>query len=153
MRKEGNYREEDDIVEAWCLNGYVKLCPAPPFFFLTCFRSDFLSDQDSKRVDDMRDLFLGPSEDMTSEKPREDPDDPGRLVGGTAFERCGQTPVKDSGRCYSLSMTHQRQRALVGPTSGGKYFAYLDDDDDHSINLEIRNKVTKVSTYSHSPVS
>jgi hypothetical protein len=101
----------------------------------------------------MRDLFLGPSEDMTSEKPREDPDDPGRLVGGTAFERCGQTPVKDSGRCYSLSMTHQRQRALVGPTSGGKYFAYLDDDDDHSINLEIRNKVTKVSTYSHSPVS
>jgi hypothetical protein len=88
------------------------------------------------------------SEAMTSEKPSEDPNNPGRLVGGTAFERCGQHPVKDSGRCYSLSMTHQRQRALVGPTSGGKYMECFEDDNsrlDHSLNLKIRSEVTKVS--------
>ena len=80
-----------------------------------------------------------------------DPNDPGSLVGGTAFERCGQHPVKDSSRCYSLSMTHQRQRALVGPTSGGKYFGYLEDGDGHLVNLEIRGKVIKVRAFQHLP--
>ena len=65
------------------------------------------------------------------------------LIGGTAFERCGQRPVKGSGRCYSLSMTHQRQRALVGPTALGKYYE-LDDSDEYNMNLEIRGEVTKV---------
>ncbi len=126
-------------------------CRITPFFFLTCFRHDFLSDDDIKHLDDVRDLFLGPGEDMTSEKPKDDPNNPGCLVGGTAFERCGQHPVKDSSRCYSLSMTHQRQRALVGPTSGGKYFGYLEDADNHSVNLEMRGKVTKVSMLQHLP--
>lgn len=82
---------------------------------------------------------------MTSEKPSDDPNNPGCLIGGTAFERCGQHPVKESGRCYSLSMTHQRQRALVGPTSGGKYIGNLEEGDDRLLNLEIRSKVTRVS--------
>ena len=114
-------------------------------FFLTCLRCEFLTDEELKHLDEVRDLFLGPAEDMTSTEPKDDPNNPGCLVGGTAFERCGQHPVKDSGRCYSLSMTHQRQRALVGPTSGGKYYGHLEDDDDHSVNLQIRGKVTKVS--------
>lgn len=54
---------------------------------------------------------------MSSKEPRLDPDNPDCLIGGTAFERCGQNPVKGSGHCYSLTMTHQRQRALVGPTA------------------------------------
>jgi hypothetical protein len=143
LREDGEYREEDDIVESWCLNGYVVLqwlrC-----YLLIPFRHDFLSKDDIEHLDDVRDLFLGPAVHMTSEKPRDDPNNPGRLVGGTAFERCGQHSVKESGRCYSLTMTHQRQRALVGPTSGGKYFECLEDDN-HSLNLEIRGKVTKVS--------
>jgi hypothetical protein len=75
--------------------------------------------------------------------------DPGHLIGGTAFERCGQVPVKGSGRCYSLTMTHQRQRALVGPTSGLKEYESLENDNASSpnqANLEIRGKVTKVRT-------
>lgn len=86
---------------------------------------------------------------MTSDKPLVDPNQPERLVGGTKFERCGQRAVKDSGRCYSLSMTHQRQRALVGPTSGGKDIGYLEEGDNHLVNLEIRRKVIKVSTFQH----
>jgi hypothetical protein len=121
-------------------------------FFLTHFRCDFLSKEDIKLLDDSRDIFLGPTEDMTSEKPKVDPNNPARLIGGTKFERLGQHPVKDSGRCYSLSMTHQRQRSLVGPTAGGKYIGHLEDGDDHSVNLEIRSKVIKVSMFQHSPV-
>lgn len=66
-------------------------------------------------------------------------------MGGTAFERCGQRAVKDSGRCYSLTMTHQRQRALVGPTSLGKVYDNSEDaNDETSLNLEIRERVTEV---------
>jgi hypothetical protein len=125
-------------------------CTVAFFFFLTLFRSDFLTRDEVYGLDDAGNLFLGPAEDMTSEKPGEDPNNPGRLVGGTAFERCGQQAVKDSSRCYSLSMTHQRQRALVGPTSGGKYIERFEDDDnpsDHSLNLKIRAEVTKVSRF------
>ena len=88
---------------------------------------------------------------MTSEKPIVDPKNPARLIGGTKFERLGQHPVKDSSQCYSLSMTHQRQRALVGPTSGGKFVHQLEDGDENSVNLEIRSKIIKVSTFSGSP--
>ena len=92
---------------------------------------------------------------MTSEKPRADPNNPTRLTGGTKFERLGQHPVKDSSRCYSLSMTHQRQWALVGPTSGGKLIDSMedcDDNSDNSVNLEIRRKIIKVSIFPCSPV-
>jgi hypothetical protein len=89
------------------------------------------------------DLFLGPPEEMSSSSPITDPSKSGHLIGGTAFERCGQIPVKGSGRCYSLTMTHQRQRALVGPQAALKQ--YDNDDEDGSLNLEIRAKVTKVS--------
>jgi hypothetical protein len=93
-------------------------------------------------LDVVRDLFLGPAEEISSSSPIADPNNPGHLIGGTAFERCGQIPVKGSGRCYSLTMTHQRQRALVGPTAALKL--YDEDDDAGSLNLEIRGKVTKV---------
>jgi hypothetical protein len=92
--------------------------------------------------DIVRDLLLGPPEEMSSSSPVVDPSKPGCLVGGTTFERCGQIPVKGSGRCYSLTMTHQRQRALVGPTAAVKQ--YDNNDEDGSLNLEIRRKVTKV---------
>jgi hypothetical protein len=93
----------------------------------------------------VRDLFLGPAKDLTSKAPIPDPSNPGKLIGGTAFERCGQRAVKDSGRCYSLTMTHQRQRALVGPTSSGKFYDNSEDSDyEYSLNLEIRQKVTEV---------
>lgn len=80
---------------------------------------------------------------MSSTSPIPDPNKPGCLIGGTAFERCGQIPVKGSGRCYSLTMTHQRQRALVGPTAALKRYDN-EDDDIGSLNLEIRGKVTRV---------
>jgi hypothetical protein len=83
---------------------------------------------------------------MTSKAPIPDHNNPGKLIGGTAFERCGQRAVKESGRCYSLSMTHQRQRALVGPTSSGKFYDDLEDNEEYSFNLEIRQKVTEVGT-------
>lgn len=82
---------------------------------------------------------------MSSTEPRPDPNKPDRLIGGTAFERCGQNPVKGSGRCYSLTMTHQRQRALVGPTAAIKRYESSKDDDLESLNLEIRGKITQVN--------
>ena len=92
----------------------------------------------------VRDSFLGPARDMTSRLPVQDPNNPGKLIGGTAFERCGQRAVKESGRCYSLTMTHQRQRALVGPTSSGKVYDNIEDVEEYSLNLELRRKVTQV---------
>ena len=82
---------------------------------------------------------------MSSTEPKPDPNNPDLLIGGTAFERCGQNPVKESGRCYSLTMTHQRQRALVGPTAAIKRYESFKDDDSESINLEIRGKITRVN--------
>lgn len=81
---------------------------------------------------------------MTSSAPISDPDNPGHLKGGTAFERCGQQPVKDLGWCYSLIVTHQRWKALVGPTGAGKFYEELNDTDDYSLNLELRQEVTKI---------
>ena len=91
-------------------------------------------------------MFLGPAKDLTSNAPIPNPSNPRKLIGGTAFERCGQQAVKESGRCYSLTMTHQRPRALVGPTSSGKVYDNSEDpDDDYTLNLKIRGKVTEVS--------
>jgi hypothetical protein len=103
-----------------------------------------MSDEDLTLLDEARDLFLGPPQEMSSSEPIANPDEPGCLIGGTAFERCGQKPVKDSGRCYSLSMSHQRQRAVIGPNAGLKQYEIVEDDDTSSLNLEIRGKVTKV---------
>jgi len=112
---------------------------------VTPFRRHFLTGNQINDLDASRDLFLGPSDKMTTGAPINDPNNPGRLTGGTAFERCGQHPVKESGRCYSLAMTHQRQRALVGPTAAGKHYVDIEGDDDRALNLEIRGKVTKVN--------
>ena len=127
--------------------------------FLIFFRNKFLTQEDLEMLDVVRDLFLGPAEDMTAEAPVPDPNNPDCLTGGTAFERCGQRPVKDSGRCYSLTVTHQRARGLVGPTGAGKFYGGVElideaddtdnaddtnDKEDYSLNLEIRGKVTKV---------
>lgn len=78
-------------------------------------------------------------------EPTPDPKNPDRLIGGTAFERCGQNPVNGSGRCYSLTMTHQRQRALVGPTAAIKRYENSKKDNSESLNLEIRGKITRVN--------
>ena len=92
-------------------------------------------------MDVVQDLFLGSPEEMSLSEPITDLNKPGCLTGGTAFEQCGQRPVKGSGRCYSLTMTHQHQRALVGPTAALKQVEYATDDDDNddfgSLNLEI----------------
>ena len=78
---------------------------------------DFLSDKDLRHLDVIHNLFLGPPKEMLLSEPMADPNKPGRLIGGMAFERCGQILVRGSGRCYSLTMMHQRQRVLVGPTA------------------------------------
>ena len=106
-------------------------------------RNEFLMDEHLASLDTVRDLFFGPASDMTSKAPVPDPNNPKKLLGGTAFERCRQRPVKDEGWCYSLTMTHQRQRALVGPTSLGKFYDNTDDSD-YSLNLEIRGRVLEV---------
>ena len=120
---------------------------------MTNCRDEFLSYEDLVELGIVRDLFLGPAEDLTSKAPVPDPVNPGKLIGGTAFKWCGQQAVKESGRCYSFTMTHQHQRALVGPTSLGKFYNNSEDPDDenslNSLNLEIREKVTEVrKTYS-----
>lgn len=85
---------------------------------------------------------------MSASEPCADPQNPDRLIGGTAFERCGQHPVKGVGRCYSLTLTHQRPRALVGPTAGSKEYELVEGNAKENaletLNLEIRGKVTKV---------
>lgn len=109
------------------------------------FRHEFLSKEDINQLDIIRDLFLGPPEEMSSKEPMPDPNKPNHLIGGTAFERCGQNPVKGSGRCYSLTMTHQRQKALVGPTAAIKRYESFKDNNSESLNLEIRGKITRVN--------
>jgi hypothetical protein len=111
---------------------------------MTTHRNVFLTHEDLLNLEIVRDLFLGEPEDMTSNAPVPDHDNPGKLKGGTAFERCGQHAVKESGRCYSLTTTHQRPRALVGPTSSGKFYDNLEDADEYTLNLDIRGKVTEV---------
>lgn len=112
---------------------------------LIFFRHVFLSEDEIKEANIARDLFLGLPEEMSSAEPKPDPNNPDRLIGGTAFERCGQKPVKGSGRCYSLTMTHQRPRALVGPTAANKRYEGLKDNDSEALNLEIQTKITRVN--------
>jgi hypothetical protein len=114
---------------------------------MTKCRGEFLGREDLVELGVVRDLFLGLAEYLTSKAPVPDTVDSRKLTGGTTFERCGQRAVKESGRCYSLTMTHQRQRALVGPTSSGKFYDNSEDtDDEYSLNLKIRKKVTEVRT-------
>jgi hypothetical protein len=73
-------------VESWSLNGCVKIpLWRLSFFFLTHFRCNFLSKEDIKLLDDSRDIFLGLTEDMTSEKPKVDPNNPALLIGGVSY--------------------------------------------------------------------
>ena len=57
----------------------------------------------------------------------------------TLFETLGQNSVK-ANRCYSVGMTHQHPRALVGPTAGGK--VYKDSEMDE--NTMLRKRVLEV---------
>ena len=127
------------------VSGWVRALAFVVDTFSMLGSEDILSYEDLVRLDVVRDQFLGPAKDMTSKAPAPDPNNQGKLTGGTAFERCGQRAVKDTGRCYSLTVTHQRQRALVGLTSSGKYYDSLEGSDEHSLNLEIRGNVTQVS--------
>jgi len=134
--------------------GQVCVSTKIPTLELICFwsyvRWDFLSKEDLEQMDVIWDLFLGPPEEMTLSEPIADPNKLGCLIRGTAFEWCGQHLVKGSGCCYSLTIMHQCQHALVGPTAALKQIEYAinDDDDDDvfsSLNLEIWGKVVKVS--------
>ena len=100
------------------MGGLVRLLNTPKI--IITFRHEFLSEDDIEQLDIVRDLFLVPPEEMSSTEPGLDPSKPDHLIGGMAFECCGQNPVMGSGRCYSLTMTHQCQRALVGPTAAIK---------------------------------
>ena|ERR1700678_4194860 len=48
-----------------------------------------------------------------------------------------------------LTMTNQRQCAVIGPTAALKQYENIEDEDDSSLNLEIREKVTKVRCGPH----
>ena len=68
------------------------------------YRNEYLIDEHLAGLDAARDRFLRPANDMTSKPPIPDPDNSKRLLGGTAFERCGQRPVKDGLQPNSTSM-------------------------------------------------
>ncbi|KAF8815744.1 hypothetical protein BYT27DRAFT_7212959 [Phlegmacium glaucopus] len=112
------YKEEDNIVEGWCLNGH-----------------DFLTADNLNKLDVVCDLFLGPAEEISSSVPVIDLNNLGCLKGGTAFEWCGQQLVKD----FSQS--------LVRPAGAGKFYRELDNTDDYSLNLKIRGKITKINAH------
>lgn len=57
----------------------------------------------------------------------------------TYFETLGQNSIKSS-RCYSLTMTHQRPRGIVGPTAGGKVY----EDEGLMENIELRKRIIEV---------
>ncbi len=71
----------------------------------------------------------------------------GTLRGGTHFERLGQRGVKDT-RCYSLSLTHQTQRGIVGPTAGGKVYNGVPTE-----NERLRKQIIEVSKLSGSSIT
>ena len=83
-----------------------------------------------------RDALLGPQEFMTSSKPI---NVNGELCGGTHFERLGPIGIKNS-RCFSLTLTHQHPRGVVGPNAGGK--VYNGELNEHGI---IRKRIISVS--------
>lgn len=63
-----------------CLFGVVNLRWKIP-------SQDFLSDEDLTQLDTVRNLFLGPAEEMSLSSSVEDPDNPGCLLEGKAFEK------------------------------------------------------------------
>ena len=104
-------------------------------------------------------ILIWPKQPAEAEAPAPDLDNPDCLTRGTAFEWCGQRPVKDSAHCYSLTVTHQRAWGLVRPMGAGKFYSgvelmdeaddtdntnNMNDKEDYSLNLEIWGKVTKV---------
>ena len=94
-------------------------------------------------LDVICDLFLGPAKDMTSEAPVPDPDNPDHLIGGTAFEQCGQRPIKGSSCCYSLTVTHQCAQGLIGPTGAGKFYGEMEltdeaEDTDNADDMNVK---------------
>jgi hypothetical protein len=70
-------------------------------------------------------------------------DENGNVVGSTLFERLGQKGVKDT-RCYSLSITHQVPRGLVGPTAGAKIYP-KERDENQKIRQMLVDTHTKAS--------
>jgi hypothetical protein len=95
---------------------------------------------DPELIDDMLQLqadVLGP-EDFVADRMS---NDKGKTTfAPTYFETLGQTSIKSS-RCYSVSMTHQRPRALVGPTAGGKVY---EDDERLMKNTQLRKRIIEV---------
>ncbi|TFK59530.1 hypothetical protein BDN72DRAFT_780589, partial [Pluteus cervinus] len=83
--------------------------------------------------------FLGPEDMRTLDEPRKNAS--GHLVGGTHFERQGQIGVKGT-RCYSATLTHRHQQAMVGPAAGGK----IVEKDQLTENCKLRRP-----HFSHSP--
>ena len=102
------------------------------------FHSQIVYPDDIDKLSAARDKMLGPESEMTLEKPIIEN---GNLVGGTYFERLGQVGVKNT-RCYSLSITHQHPRGVVGPTAAGK--VYEGSLSDHG---KIRKEIVSVSYY------
>lgn len=84
---------------------------------------DLLMEDVLERLENFRDAYLGPEDQMGHGPPTLDTDQ--HLVGGTHFERLGQKGVKDSARCFSMTQTHQHARNLVGPTAGGKVYNHV----------------------------
>ncbi|KAJ3508347.1 hypothetical protein NLJ89_g5806 [Agrocybe chaxingu] len=60
----------------------------------------------------------------------------------TYFESLGQAGVK-GGRCFSLTMTQQHPRSLVGPAAGGKVY---DDDVRSAENERLRSAMINAAT-------
>ncbi len=89
--EDADYNEKNDIAEAWCLNGSVLgLALRPLIIEVYFFSYDFLAKSDIDDLDDdSHDTFLGPADEMTLGAPINDPNNPGHLIGGTAFEWCG----------------------------------------------------------------
>lgn len=88
----------------------------------------------------LRNDILGNKKDMTLDRPHVEAD--GKPRGGIHFERLGQKGVKDTW-CYSLSLTHQSQRGIVGPAAGGKIYG-----DGMTENEKMRKRITEVSRLS-----
>jgi hypothetical protein len=95
---------------------------------------------DSELIDDILELqteVLGP-EDFVADRMS---NDKGKSsFAPTYFETLGQTSIKSS-RCYSVSMTHQRPRGLVGPTAGGKVYK---EDELLTKNIQLRKRIVEV---------
>jgi hypothetical protein len=107
------------------------------FLFILIDISKIIFPEHIPALTNARDSLLGPQELMTTSKPIKIADE---LCGGTFFERLGQKGVKDS-RCYSLSLTHQYPRGVVGPAAGGK--VYNGELSEHGM---IRKKIVSVRT-------